>query len=67
MKNTKNNTVFVVMGSGDNNGTLPEYTVRVFTSSNDADKYANLLEEAFFRNVVIVEKEVETKYTPMEL
>jgi len=57
-------TVFVVMGKGDNNGTLPEHTLRVFTSPNDADKYANELEENFFPYVTITVCEVKTEYTP---
>jgi len=52
------------MGKGDNNGTLPEHTLRVFTSPNDADKYANELEENFFPYVTITVCEVETEYTP---
>lgn len=56
--------VFVVMGEGDNNGTLPEFTVRVFHSPNDADKYANELRDDFFSSVTIMEREVETEYTP---
>ena len=64
MKNTKNNTVFVVMGEGDNTGTLPEYTVRAFTSRKHADKYAKQLRDSFFSCVSIMEREVETEYTP---
>lgn len=61
------NTVFVVMGEGDNNGTLPEHTLRVFHSPNDADKYANELRDDFFSMVSIMERVVETEYTPNDL
>ena len=61
---TKTNMIFVVMGEGDNNGTLPEYTVRAFLSPNDADKYANQLRDSYFSSVSIMEREVETEYTP---
>ena len=61
---TKTNMIFVVMGEGDNNGTLPEHTLRVFLSPNDADKYANQLRDSFFSCVSIMEREVETEYTP---
>jgi hypothetical protein len=57
-------TVFVVMGEGDNNGTLPEHTLRVFHRSYDADKYVKQLRDSFFSCVSIMEREVETEYTP---
>ena len=53
------NTVFVVMGEGDNNGTLPEHTLRVFTSRIHATKYAKELHDDFFPTVTIMEREVE--------
>jgi hypothetical protein len=57
-------TVFVVMGEGDNGGTLPEHTLRVFLSPTDADKYVKQLRDSFFSCVSIMEREVETEYTP---
>ncbi len=57
------NTVFVVMGSGDNAGTLPEFTVRVFTSLDDANTYANKLDNAFFSKITIIQQTVEAAYT----
>ena len=58
MKNTKN-MIYVVMGSGDNNGTLPEYTVRTFTTRNRAHAYAQELSDAFFGYITILERELE--------
>ena len=60
-------TVFVVMGKGDNNGTLPEHTLRVFTSQYDAEKYVDQLTDSFFPYVTITVREVETEYTPNDL
>ena len=51
-------TVFVVMGSGDNNGTLPEYTLRVFAERKDAVKYKKELQNQFFCRVTITERQV---------
>jgi hypothetical protein len=61
-------TVFVVMGEGDNGGTLPESTLRVFASRKHADKYAKELYDDFFPNVSIMERKVEIslkKYSPI--
>lgn len=55
------NTVFVVMGEGDNNGTLPEFTVRVFASRDEAHEYAQELYDEFFRRVVILERNVRDR------
>lgn len=60
-KNTKKNMVFVVMGSGDNGGTLPELTVRVFTSRDHAFTYARELHDQFFAQVSILERELEER------
>lgn len=57
-KNTKSNWVYVVMGEGDNNGTLPEYTLRVFASRDQAFAYAQELRDDFFGIVNIMEREL---------
>ena len=51
-------TVFVVMGEGDNNGTLPEYTLRVFASRDEAHEYAQKLRDEFFSRIVILARPV---------
>jgi hypothetical protein len=64
MKNTKNNTVFVVMGSGDNAGTTVQYTARVYTTFDEADKYRQALKNAFFSRVTMLELDAETAFNP---
>jgi hypothetical protein len=64
MKNTKNNTVFVVMGSGDNAGTTVQYSTRVYTSFDEADKYRQALKNAYFSQVSMLEIDVETTFNP---
>ena len=64
MKNTKNNTVFVVMGSGDNAGTTVQYTARVYTTFDEADKYRQALKNAFFSRVTMLELAAETAFNP---
>ena len=51
-------TVFVVMGSGDKNGTLPEYTLRVFAEREDAVQYKKELRNQAFSYVTITERQV---------
>jgi hypothetical protein len=55
------NTVFVVMGEGDNNGTLPEHTMRVFASRDQAHEYAQELYDEFFSRIVILERNVRDR------
>lgn len=57
---TKTNTVYVVMGSGDNGGTLPEDTIRVFDTFAGAAVYAKELRDEFYSFVSIVDRELET-------
>jgi hypothetical protein len=54
-------TVFVVMGEGDNNGTLPEHTMRVFASRDEAHEYAQELYDVFFSRIVILERNVRDR------
>lgn len=54
------NKVFVVMGWSDDDGSSA-HTVRVFASRDHAFTYAQELQDEFFSEIAIVERQVEDR------